>query len=101
MHLIYVDDSKDNKLACFSALLVPEATWNDCLNRLIAIRRTMKDTDGVPLRMELHATDWVAGKGQRVRHLVQRLVSHEAAFAADVLAHDWYDVGNRVTVSME
>jgi hypothetical protein len=69
MHLVYVDDSKDNKLACFSALLVPESTWNDCLNRLIAIRRTMKDTDGVPLRMELHATEWVAGKGQRVRHL--------------------------------
>jgi hypothetical protein len=69
MHLVYVDDSKDTKLACFSALLVPEDTWTDCLNRLIAIRRTMKDSDQVPLRMELHATEWVGGKGKRVQHL--------------------------------
>ena len=29
----------------------------------------MKDTDGVPLRMEMHATEWLAGKGERVYHL--------------------------------
>src|SRR5215204_146235 len=69
MHLVYVDDSKDDKLACFSALLVPVDNWNDCLNRLINIRRTIKDRDQVPLRMELHATDWLSGKGSRVRHL--------------------------------
>jgi hypothetical protein len=69
MHLVYVDDSKDTKLACFSALLVPEDSWNEYLNRLIGIRRAMKDVDGVPLRMELHTTDWVAGKGNRVHHL--------------------------------
>jgi hypothetical protein len=69
MHLVYVDDSKDTKLACFSALLVPENTWSECLNRLIAIRRSMKDADKVPLRMELHATEWVAAKGRRVYHL--------------------------------
>jgi hypothetical protein len=69
MHLVYVDDSKDDALACFSALLIPEDHWSECLNRLIAIRRTMKDTDRVPLRMELHATEWVAGKGKGVKHL--------------------------------
>lgn len=69
MHIVYVDDSKDKKLACFSALLVPVDSWNDCLTRLIAIRKTIKDTDKVPLRMEMHATDWLGGKGQRVRHL--------------------------------
>ena len=69
MHLVYLDNSKDAKLCCFSALLVPEDEWGDCLNRLIAIRRIMKNTDGVPLRMELHATDWLGGKGRRVRHL--------------------------------
>jgi Protein of unknown function (DUF3800) len=29
----------------------------------------MKNADNVPLRMELHATDWLGGKGKRVRHL--------------------------------
>jgi hypothetical protein len=69
MHFVYIDDSKDNKLACFSALLVPTDSWNECLNRLIAIRRIMKQSDGVPLRMEFHATNWLGGKGRLVRHL--------------------------------
>ena len=29
----------------------------------------MKQSDGVPLRLELHATDWLGGKGRLVRHL--------------------------------
>jgi hypothetical protein len=69
MHFVYIDDSKDNKLACFSALLVPADSWNDCLNRLLAIRRTIKQSDGIPLRMEIHTTDWLGGKGRLVRHL--------------------------------
>jgi len=69
MHFAYIDDSKDNKLACFAALLVPVDYWNECLNRLIAIRRIMKQSDGIPLRMEFHATDWLGGKGRLVRHL--------------------------------
>ena len=54
MHFAYIDDSRDNKLACFSAILVPVDSWNVCLNRLIAIRRIMKQSDGVPLRMSGH-----------------------------------------------
>ena len=69
MHLVYVDDSKDRKLACFSALLVPVDGWNDCLDRLIGVRKTIAKSDGVPLRMEIHATNWLGGKGRRVRHL--------------------------------
>lgn len=69
MHFAYIDDSKDNRLACFSALLVPVDSWSECLNRLIAVRRIMKQSDGMPLRMELHATNWLGGKGRLVRHL--------------------------------
>jgi hypothetical protein len=69
MHLIYVDDSNDGRFACFSALAIPVDNWAMCLDRLIEIRRAMKECDGVPLRMELHATDWLGGKGRMVRHL--------------------------------
>jgi hypothetical protein len=69
MHIVYIDDSKDNKLACFSALLVPVDSWNECLDRLLGIRRTIKQSDNVPLRMEMHATDWLGGKGRLVRHI--------------------------------
>jgi hypothetical protein len=67
MHLVYIDDSRDGKLACFSALAVPAEVWHVTLDRLIAIRRILRETDGVPMRFELHATDWLGGKGYFVR----------------------------------
>ena len=63
MHLVYIDDSRDEKLACFSALAVPAAVWHVTLDRLIAMRRILRETDGVPMRFEFHATDWLGGKG--------------------------------------
>lgn len=71
MHLVYVDDSKDNHTACFSALVVPGDQWLKSLDRLIGFRRELRQLEGVPLRMELHTTDWLGGKGQFVRHLAK------------------------------
>lgn len=63
MHIIYVDDSKDEKLACFSALAVPADSWHVTLDRFISLRRILRETEGVPIRFEFHATDWLGGKG--------------------------------------
>jgi hypothetical protein len=63
MHFVYVDDSKDSQLACYSALILPTDKWHDCLGALLAIRQAMKQSDGIYVRKELHATDWNAGKG--------------------------------------
>lgn len=63
MHLVYIDDSKDEKLACFSAISIPEDNWRAALDHLIAVRRIMKDCDGVRVTFELHATDWLGGRG--------------------------------------
>ena len=64
MHIVYIDDSKDLQLACFSALIIPAGRWPDALDVLIDLRRDMKRTDGVFVRKEIHATEWNAGKGQ-------------------------------------
>lgn len=62
MHFVYIDDSKDWRLACFSALLIPADRWADCLDWLIGLRRDLKASDGIHIRKEIHATDWVGAK---------------------------------------
>lgn len=64
MHLIYIDDSKDGTKYCFSALAVPEDKWRECLDRLIQMRQAMAASDGLYVRHEIHATDWVGGRGR-------------------------------------
>ena len=64
MHLVYIDDSRDLVRACFAALLVPADSWNEALNHLQAVRKAMRESDGIYLRPEMHATKWLAGKGE-------------------------------------
>lgn len=64
MHLVYIDDSKDDKDICFSAIMIPVARWMDAFDHLIGMRRTMKASDGIYTRVELHATDWLGGRGR-------------------------------------
>jgi Protein of unknown function (DUF3800) len=64
MHFVYVDDSKDETLSCFSALAIPEEGWRDALDHLVGMRQQMQASDGVYVRHEIHATDFVAGRGR-------------------------------------
>lgn len=63
MHLFYIDDSKDEQIAVFSALSVPADQWRDTYNRIKSFRAALKKSDGIPIRTELHATEFVAGRG--------------------------------------
>jgi hypothetical protein len=64
MHFVYIDDSKDSKLACFSALVIPADRWREALDWVLGARAQMNKSDGIYLRKEMHATDWNAGKGK-------------------------------------
>lgn len=68
MHFIYIDDSKDQKLACFSALIMPTAAWRPNLDAVLSIRRKMRASDGIYMRKELHGTEWNGGKGRLAPH---------------------------------
>ena len=72
MHLVYIDDSKDEASCCFSAIIIPAVRWSDALNHLIAFRRSIKDSHGVYVRIELHATDWLGGRGNIAPTTVMR-----------------------------
>jgi len=72
MHLVYVDDSKDEKTCCFSAIIIPAERWNDALDHLIAFRKTINKVSGIYMSLELHATDWLGGRGNVAKRTVPR-----------------------------
>ena len=63
MHIVYVDDSKDKKSVCFSGIMIPADRWLESFDILVAMRREIKKTHGIYTRLELHATDWLGGRG--------------------------------------
>ena len=63
MHLVYIDDSKDNQSVCFSGIMLPVDRWLEAFNLLVDMRRGMKKSHGIYTRLELHATDWLGGRG--------------------------------------
>ena len=72
MHFVYIDDSGDEAIACFSALIIPADQWRDSLNHLLDVRRQMNASDGIYLKSEMHATDWNGGKGAIARHPISK-----------------------------
>jgi hypothetical protein len=64
MHFVYIDDSGDEKHRCFSALIVHEAAWKDAQLRIRNHRRALKRSDGMYVTKELHANEFVAGRGK-------------------------------------
>ena len=67
MHFVYIDDSGDGTIACFSALIIPADAWRASLDHLLGTRRAMRDSDGIRMKVEMHATDWNGGKGELAR----------------------------------
>jgi len=62
-YLAYIDDSRDDRFSCFSAVIVPAAKWLTLLDEIIGYRRALKASDGIYVKKEFHATDFVAGRG--------------------------------------
>jgi hypothetical protein len=64
MHLVYLDDSRDEELCVFSGLIIPAEHWRASFERLREFRRRLKATDGIFVRKELHAWKFVSGRGR-------------------------------------
>ncbi|MBN2378055.1 MAG: DUF3800 domain-containing protein [Sedimentisphaerales bacterium] len=69
MHLIYIDDSMDGTnlpgtpRCVFSALAVPAERWREVFGLVKDFRRRIKQSDGIKVNKELHATEFIAGRG--------------------------------------
>lgn len=66
MYLMYVDESGDTGLAnsptryfALSGMTVHESRWRDLLDHLVAFRRTMRAVHGLPMRTEIHASEYL------------------------------------------
>jgi hypothetical protein len=62
--LAYIDESYDDAVFAMSALIVPTHAWRDAFGRFQAYRKHLKATYGIFTSKELHATDFVAGRGR-------------------------------------
>jgi hypothetical protein len=72
MHLVYMDDSRDERIAVVSALVIPAEDWNDAFAAVRRWRQRLKATDGIYIYKEFHATDFVAGRGRIATRLVTK-----------------------------
>jgi hypothetical protein len=64
VHLIYLDDSRDEGLCVFSALAVPADQWRAAFQQLRDYRRQLRRTYGIFVYKELHAWKFVSGRGR-------------------------------------
>ena len=64
MFFVYIDDSGDEQFRCYSALVIHESRWKSTQLAVKQHRRALKASDGILVTKELHATDFVAGRGR-------------------------------------
>ena len=64
MYLIYVDESYDKEHFVYSALFVDAFQWNFYFNHLMDWRKGLEREYDISCETELHATKFVAGRGQ-------------------------------------
>lgn len=64
VHIIYIDDSRDEKFCVFSALAIPADSWQDAFAQVKEFRRQLKKSDGISPSKELHAWKFVSGRGR-------------------------------------
>lgn len=64
MHLVYIDDSGDDRVRVFSAIAIPLDSWRTCFNQIKQFRRDLKRDWGVFVKVEFHATEFVSGRGR-------------------------------------
>ena len=63
---MYVDESGDaglntiqTRYFCLSGIVVHESEWRNFINRLISFRKVLKSVYGLPIRAELHASEYI------------------------------------------
>jgi hypothetical protein len=66
---MYVDETGDTGLTCsptahfaLTGLVVHETRWREFLNLLIAFRKTLRSVYALPVRSEIHATEFLNGR---------------------------------------
>jgi hypothetical protein len=67
--LFYVDDTGENGNTGFSALGIPATSWKAAYGSLLDFRRKLCSEHNIPVGCELHATEFIGGRGTAGRAL--------------------------------
>lgn len=62
--LVYVDESYDDTKFCLSAMMMPAARWREAFAMVKEHRTELKQAYQILMRKEIHARDFVAGRGR-------------------------------------
>jgi hypothetical protein len=64
VRFFYVDESYDEKKFCLSAISIRHSVWKECFDKVRQHRVNLKNDHGIYLRKEIHARDFVVGRGK-------------------------------------
>jgi len=64
VRIYYVDESYDAQKFCLSAVGIRHSEWKACFEAIREYRKQIKTDHGVLLRKEIHASEFVAGRGR-------------------------------------
>lgn len=62
--LFYIDESHDSQHYCLSAISIRHSEWRECLDLALDYRRQLMREHGVFTTKEIHARDFVSGRGR-------------------------------------
>ena len=74
VEFVYLDESYDASKFAMAAIIVPDDSWHDAFARVKAARQRLKEKHGIFTSKELHATDFVAGRGRIADRIVPKAV---------------------------
>lgn len=60
----YVDESYVREKFCLSAISIRHNRWRECFDRVQQHRRRLNQDHGIFIRKEIHAHEFVAGRGR-------------------------------------
>lgn len=64
VRFFYIDESFDTEKFCLSAIGIRHTEWRECFERVREHRRFLKKDYGIFLRKEIHAQEFVNGRGR-------------------------------------
>jgi len=64
LHLVYIDDSRDERICAFSALTISSDRWSDAFGQVRDFRKALKASDCIYIHKEFHACEFVSGRGR-------------------------------------
>src|SRR5690348_16858513 len=82
MHLVYIDDSYEKPVITYAAIAVPAAKWRETFTGIKQWRQALKQSDGILVTREFHATEFIGGRGQLGPRIVTKHRRSQIFFAA-------------------